>query len=881
MEEFQNQDLKDKINNADVESWKWDILSLLNDAKKIIDLFKNKWNNDDFYKIEESYDELIKSYKKALEDNKIETKNALNELKWKTELQDIREKWDRLKKLVWSTSLNYLVSTDFINWIKYSEIKKEETQYIFAYLKDNPSNLYFINNKDFINEYLKNSDDSDKDTIFSNLPTELKKDNVIILTYIKYSNNKSLSQIPWESLGDMINSFFNDNKFKNFFLELLVDNKLVINLVLKVKELNSKKTMENLIEFFISYLHEKSLEFIPKKIILENKNFILELFKQDKLDISEIDTKLSQKILLPNIDINNPNFNEINIFISENWVTNEIKSKIYELIEKWYFWNLESLHNDKDFILEYINKKDSNIANIIQYLTYDIKSDNDVIKSVIRNRDSIDYLYLFDINDVDTLNKVYLTLRNNNISPKVIFANDKFRDQVEKNIYDKKLDDIVFTKLKKEYFESEEFFAERYLALNTLILKTRKEDILKILINDFNFDSKKAEEFFSVLLTASLSVDNIRSNFKNIWWYFIKWEDDKEWVDKLKSFMTKLYWLKYETIKDKSVIDGYFEKIIESVDMKSLTQENTKISDFITWSTLDLDKIRSGFKKFKINNPKKEWEWENEYEFRIINEFLDSIFINDKWLSRNEAKVKYIFSEVIKNIFYEKKIETEYKLIKTNPDLFVKYISSNPETSDWKKIEDEYKNTYIKTSNQIDNTLNSQSYLIPEITKTESWYTFTTTNESWKEVKLPITNYEAALINWSERTKENFKKFSETLSELNLLKLWKYREWIFKSIAEKNWITFNVNDDFLKEEEIKLFLSSIVKSVWKEFSDEEKKWSLESLKIKIKLVNNNDDIIKWEKNSNIKWESKIEELFRLKYVQDDWTFLQDKFKQYI
>ncbi len=93
----------------------------------------------------------------------------------------------------------------------------------------------------------------------------------------------------------------------------------------------------------------------------------------------------------------------------------------------------------------------------------------------------------------------------------------------------------------------------------------------------------------------------------------------------------------------------------------------------------------------------------------------------------------------------------------------------------------------------------------------ESWWNYLI-NTSYNKIK--VNHQEFLIISSSKEALKNLVKFRETLDELNLSWLWRYREQIFKWIANKYVINFNLKDNYLWENEMKIFLLAILKSVW-------------------------------------------------------------------
>jgi len=209
---------------------------------------------------------------------------------------------------------------------------------------------------------------------------------------------------------------------------------------------------------------------------------------------------------------------------------------------------------------------------------------------------------------------------------------------------------------------------------------------------------------------------------------------------------------------------------------------------------------------------------------------------------------------------YEKHLENIYE---RNPSLKKEveeinqekqeFEDQNKKTEDTNKIsktETESKQTNIETSNY---TYDENSWVI-EIAL-----------DNWNQ-KLELSPTERELAKNNPEAIKNIVDFFKILNELWLSELWKEKEKIFTSISNKYWIGFNAKSGYLSENETKVFLNSILKSIWQEKIDNTK--SLTEFK-NIFANQKNDKQIIWNTFSNDiikKWSSKISEQFLQKYV---------------
>ncbi len=207
---------------------------------------------------------------------------------------------------------------------------------------------------------------------------------------------------------------------------------------------------------------------------------------------------------------------------------------------------------------------------------------------------------------------------------------------------------------------------------------------------------------------------------------------------------------------------------------------------------------------------------------------------------------------------------------KTNKEILEKLRESNKNLDnaikkfeeEEKKKNEEKKGKNPKEENQSE-TKNQSLEQKTEYLKSWDWYSFI---YKWKTIK--ITKEEKSLIENNEQAKENLVKTRDILEKTNLWKIQKFIPQIFWVISS---IWLQINDwDYLNENEIKLFLSKIIKSIEKELKE---KW-VNDLPTESQELNEYIESIKrinkiwaiWTiKEVNMYWESFIEEIFINKF----------------
>jgi hypothetical protein len=174
----------------------------------------------------------------------------------------------------------------------------------------------------------------------------------------------------------------------------------------------------------------------------------------------------------------------------------------------------------------------------------------------------------------------------------------------------------------------------------------------------------------------------------------------------------------------------------------------------------------------------------------------------------------------------------------------------------WKIIIPREKNENIQEKNE--NIINSENYTFSN----EIW--IVTISENWITNKIKLTPTERLLVNQNPKTLKNIINFYKTLDIIWLSKLWWIKENLFKVIWNKKWIWFKIDNDYLNENEIKIFLNSILKSVWED--EISPVFTLNSFLFKIEQKNKNQ--IWWDEaivNTNLN-ETFLENKFFNKFV---------------
>ena len=200
------------------------------------------------------------------------------------------------------------------------------------------------------------------------------------------------------------------------------------------------------------------------------------------------------------------------------------------------------------------------------------------------------------------------------------------------------------------------------------------------------------------------------------------------------------------------------------------------------------------------------WTWKIDYK-----EHLEKILNTDENL-RNE----------IKKLDYEKK-KLEEEVIWT----------------------DDIINKTENASNQVIDAWNAQYN--PENWNVQIW-----------EKTLNLSTEEQKLVENNPDTLKNIVDFYSTLNRVWLAKLWPIKEQIFNVISSIKWVWFKIDQNYLSENETKIFLNAILKSTWEETINPI--LGINDFIAKIERKNNTQ--FSWaEAQVNKSWDTKIEQKF--------------------
>lgn len=363
-------------------------------------------------------------------------------------------------------------------------------------------------------------------------------------------------------------------------------------------------------------------------------------------------------------------------------------------------------------------------------------------------------------------------------------------------------------------------------------------------------DKNKAELAIKLLKN---NINSIRTNFKNdLKERFLK---NNPWKEKDADLIIEKMLNELESQKDLMWLANIY-KVFDYYNSKyklwlSINEETKKI--------IELNKATE--QKKLLENQQRLVEAQNDWDTELKKRVEEEI---KNW----ERKIRsYETMSIVHNKTSEEDIkkiiswELSFKrhlenLSVDNKELGV--LIKNTLEIEKKEEEKEIDNTKKLDNKSTINKIEASEYSY----NTNSWIIEINT-ASWKQ-NLELSPIERDLAK-NKETLKNIVDFFKTLNELWLSELWKEKEKIFTAISNKYWIGFNSKSDYLSENEIKIFLNSILKSVWKEKIDSTK--SISEFKNIFSQKNDRQIIWSWYSDNLLqKWGSKISEQFLQKYI---------------
>ena len=890
------------------------ILTWTCDSEKLINLLMEKWFSEKEALELTSNNILSKNVKNSIKirnllQEKITINEILNQENSEERIKFLKNKW--FNKNTINEILNLLSEKINLNnqkitvqnilsfWLEWYNYFSNE-----YYLKNTSETIKISDKKKFleISKFLK---ENNKPINFYNLSNPSFRDDFNLI--------KNFQKISWKKLNYFDTKDINlselTNKEKIELLEIVDEENLKTILVENQKEirkLDKKKYLNQLNTILNNSSLSEDLENEEDNIRIDNT--LSKLFKEDykkAIEIFEdIDFWTGKLLELPKtkeIIFKNPEV--INYFIKENfkfykilpqnlqkehsiqYTESVLINADYKDIQlaKLQFWNLKDLI----IIFNTINKYEKeNSINII----------NNLIKRPIFKLTLISF-QKDHYNEMNSLNE-----EQKKEIWKILDLLWKYWE--EKKLKYKKTKNKVSNKnIIKSKVWTKEYDNEYSLQLGSLQNKVYNKSLL--LLEKYSSNQEKQGELASIInkLTEKiLSNSDYPTDLISKLAYLI---DEKEYNFILENIEISGKELSEENIeKSNNKINNILEK--NPNDKKSIE----KLYLLRKWKFNDkaYTLIYNIWLENIVNTLEKQWEnyidikwilwkkWyiysENEIQIITLNKLL--------WKNKISSELKNELINIIKNVEIQKKSEETkiftndwvYKTAKEWNDkqlnfLINKYKKEYKENyiielnRDINKYEKEYWKLNIKEINNINleqknNIIKNQNYSFLH----ETWVV--TISENWKTEKITLTPAERLLVNQNPETLENIVDFYKTLDRIWLSKFWTIKEELFQTIWNKKWVWFKIDSDYLNENEIKIFLNSVLKSIWED--EISPVFKLDSFLSIIERKNNTQ--IWWKEaivNNNLS-ETKLENKFFNKFVnRNSWIiwFNFSKFEQSI
>lgn len=442
---------------------------------------------------------------------------------------------------------------------------------------------------------------------------------------------------------------------------------------------------------------------------------------------------------------------------------------------------------------------------------------------------------------------------------------------------------------------------EKYSEIKEKIINKEKSNIKEILkwytinwkklnINDiFKIDETKCDPLNLVKRLENLKGPN-RENLSEE-----KIKQILDWVLILRNNNLEVkLWniLKKYNLKITDFNDKNSKEIEEVIEEKNVSKEDKK---------LILEKLWTLEKNKDIKNNLEKTENIENFKEVLINS--ESLLWIKKYLKENEE----VFLKVVNSLGIYKNKATNIEVVTLSTYTFNKLnelnskwlLDNNPKALELLSILDSYFNMEISNKKLIWKELdhNEENFLETKINYEQNHninknykeqifenqdynpktWTLPITNEYWKIEKIKLTPYEMVLVNKRPETLEKIVDFYKILDKVWLSELWNIKEQIFKAIW---WIGFSTNDkNYLSENETKIFLNSILKSVWENEIDTV--FSLNEFQNQIEIMNKTQ--IWWVEKTynNIYSETYLEYKFNEKFVPRESGIIWFRYNDFI
>lgn len=802
--------------NGSIEKIVKDIGSLRNDIQDAyntlrwinIDIIQEKkqWNEEIVRKLEQKKERILNEILK-FEKKRDSYKTEIAEIDQKIESSHTIMKWYELKnKFEWNpNNVNYV-------------------------LQDLGNRIWRINNQTHLIRFLREyKEEIEKEQVsYDKLNIALQKDVQVIRAYgIENLNpwegdysriwrdiflaNAELSYdiFKWDNGEYLVNLLWNSESWKIFCRELLIQLR---------KENPEAEIFNNLPYYIIHYDREQN----------DGKNFSIGIslknstwLEYEEITALRIEWKMEE--MLEDIEWWMQEYIEekskvIDIYFMENpdsnltikWETITRKGFYLECIKLWYFASLESVRFNPNVDIDIVKKAlDINIANI-----YFIDP-NLLWKEEVRNH----ILDIIDVENLDLLSNIQI-LKDNGKPDAIWYL--RFSLQIYKKFWSK-LENIDSSAYIDEVhamisFVSDEDY-ERYIVrdselnafyegmIGMIWLENYAKDTATI-VNETKESRESNESIYFEETKSFLAESGIEdTDIKTLVGYFNQWYVISYDISKIfrasKYRELNLDDTFFETLKEKIQEDAK-KKIEKAWSISIRKRPKSSVSKLFSWNLEDgyflLEKeLWEDFTKFREENKE---DYEN-YDL-VLRGYLKHISIS----SEDEE-----YTRIIDYLNWQKTYADAWIV---TPDNFL-----NPPKNFWEDFGlSSY--TWELYWGEWDTNTNKQN--TPNTTKEPSYNSvqndristsidgsilLNTNNGN----KIKISREELQIIQNNPEAEKNLIQVKKAFDRSWLGKLWNLRQSIFQSIANIKWLSFQMHDDYINKNELKILFDSILISV--------------------------------------------------------------------
>ncbi len=394
------------------------------------------------------------------------------------------------------------------------------------------------------------------------------------------------------------------------------------------------------------------------------------------------------------------------------------------------------------------------------------------------------------------------------------------------------------------------YFKEKILPLFNKIKSSSNINEFKNNLNSVK--ELKWEEKKALLEEFDKEIKNKESALKKLFFEPVKAKLIKDWKSEIEANkealeITDKTLNEIESNLSVSNLDKVF-KIIEDFNKKYDAKLSTKRATSLAVETTVLKWQRDAVKSTGLaEEARKKWDTEGakKHEQNARSSMIRAAEAETVWkivskTSEQEARDIWTWK-----LDYKEHLE---KILNTDENLRNEIKKLDAEK---KKFEEEV----IWTDDIINKTENASNQVI------DAWdaqYNPENWNVQIWEKTLNLSTEEQKLVENNPDTLKNIVDFYSTLNKVWLAKLWPIKEQIFNVISSIKWVWFKIDQNYLSENETKIFLNAILKSTWEETINPI--LGINDFVANIERKNNTQ--FSWaEAQVNKSWDTKIEQKF--------------------